>query len=233
MPEKNTRFLAAFDYDNTVVYGPPSVFAFFQQSKMPRDVNIFGEQKMRSAGPLGLLGMALAQLPNLPFIRRIKNDAWVAFDILDKEEEKTGVSIDRAIISGRRIGTHWAVRWTAKKIPNFDLQLNSGISSHIYKKRTLYKLIKEKEAGGDSVNAAFFNDDWRAVYHICHLNDIFREQGSDSVVYGYVVAGITNAHISDEIRREMERRKIKIVKSLSEAVDDYAKIIQQSIGKTK
>lgn len=228
MLEKSPQFLAAFDYDNTVVYGPPSIMAFIQQNKKPKDVDISGEYKIRGAGTLGILGIALAQIPNLPFIRRIKNDAWIAFSILDREEQSDNVKIDRAIISGRRIGTHWAVRWTAKAIPNFNLYLNSGISSHIYKKRKLYGLIKQKEVEGEKVVAAFFNDDWRAVFHICQLNDMFNEQKSESVVYGYVVASITNANLSDDIKKEMERRKIKIVKNLSDAVADYSKIVHQS-----
>lgn len=215
-----TRYLAAFDFDKTLVYGPPSIGAFFHQWKMPEDVNISGEQKIRGAGPLGILGLALSQIPNLPFFRRLTNDAKNALNILDQREEETKIPISRMIISGRRIGTHWAVRWTARAIPKFELKLNPGISSHIYKKRRLSHEMRIRK----KTVAAFFNDDWRALFHIGDLNN--GQLGEDSIVYGYVLAGITNAFLSREIREELERRNIKIVKNLAEAVDDFTNKIQ-------
>lgn len=215
-----TRYLAAFDFDKTLVHGFPSIGAFFHQWKMPKDIDIFGEQKMRGAGPLGILGMALAQLPNLPYFRRLTKDAKNALKILDEKETESNTPINRMIISGRRIGTHWAVRWTARAIPKFALKLNPGISSHIYKKRRLYLEIKES---GKTV-AAFFNDDWRALFHIGNLNNGQLEEGS--VVYGYLLAGITNAFLSKEIREELGRRNIKIFNSLSEAVADFTSKIE-------
>ncbi len=220
--------VAAFDYDMTVVWGPPSGRAFSASNRGVRNPLNFAfiptlerarpsVEDLKSEGILGIVLAAMYPAVNMPIFRPIRKDAVRTLDRLEYLKHAENLVFKTAILSGRQPeGQKFIMRQLKDKRlkGKFDmLMLNPGIHTYLWKLAGVGDLIKK----GNKV--VVFEDDWVAAYLAATFNNLLYPE--DFKVLAYVLENPSNSQLSSERRQMLANMNVFIVPSLFIGALDY------------
>lgn len=222
------KVVAAFDYDMTVVWGPPSIRALRARKNgvhsplnfafIPSLETINASiSETKSTGMLGIILGGLHSLVNLPIIRPIRKDALRTLDRIENLKHAENLLLRTAILSGRQPEGQKMMKKQLedKRLKGkFDiLMLNPGIQTYLWKMFGVGNWIDK----GNKV--VVFEDDWVAAYLDATFNNPLYPE--DFKVLAYVLENASNRRLSPERRQMLANMNVFIVPNLIIGALDY------------